>query len=124
MTKEEILDAISNLIVIGSQSASDAFEERFEVTASPPRWPWPLLAPLRAAEQIGRRSKTNLTSSCSMPALKKIHIKVVRETTSLASKRPRISWTAPRKPVAQKANKEAAEAAGLLVEAGATVEVK
>ncbi|MGB0148570.1 MAG: 50S ribosomal protein L7/L12, partial [Ilumatobacteraceae bacterium] len=35
-TKEEILDAISNMSVIELKELLDAFEERFEVTAAAP----------------------------------------------------------------------------------------
>ena len=40
-TKDEILDAISNMSVLELSELLKAFEERFGVTAAAP-WPWPV----------------------------------------------------------------------------------
>ena len=96
MSKESILEEISNLTVIELKELLDAFEEKFGVTAA---------APVAVAVAGGG--------------------KVVRELTSLGLKEAKDLVDAAPKPVLEKATKEAAEAAkAKLVEAGATVEVK
>jgi large subunit ribosomal protein L7/L12 len=125
MTKEEILDAISNLTVIELKELLDAFEERFEVTAAAP------VAVAAAGGAAGGAAeaveeKDEFDVILTDAGAQKIQvIKVVRELTSLGLKEAKDLVDGAPKPVVEKANKEAAEAAkAKLVEAGATVEVK
>jgi large subunit ribosomal protein L7/L12 len=125
MTKEEILDAISNLTVIELKELLDAFEERFEVTAAAP------VAVAAAGGAAGGAAeaveeKDEYDVILTDAGAQKIQvIKVVRELTSLGLKEAKDLVDGAPKPVVEKANKEAAEAAkAKLVEAGATVEVK
>ena len=72
------------------------------------------------------RRRTSSTSSSPAPARQKIQvIKAVRELTSLGLKEAKDLVDGAPKPVLEKANKEAAEAAkAKLEDAGASVEVK
>jgi large subunit ribosomal protein L7/L12 len=124
MTKEEILDAISNLTVIELKELLDAFEERFEVTAA---------APVAVAVAGGggavaeaAEEKDEFDVILTDAGAQKIQvIKVVRELTSLGLKEAKDLVDSAPKAVIEKANKEAAEAAkAKLVDAGASVEVK
>jgi large subunit ribosomal protein L7/L12 len=125
MTKEEILDAISNLTVIELKELLDAFEERFEVTAAAPV----AVAAVGgaaggAAEAVEEKDEFDVILT-EAGAQKIQVIKVVRELTSLGLKEAKDLVDGAPKPVVEKASKEAAEAAkAKLVEAGATVEVK
>jgi large subunit ribosomal protein L7/L12 len=125
MTKEEILDAISNLTVIELKELLDAFEERFEVTAAAPV----AVAAVGgaaggAAEAVEEKDEFDVILT-EAGAQKIQVIKVVRELTSLGLKEAKDLVDGAPKPVVEKATKEAAEAAkAKLVEAGATVEVK
>ena len=94
-TKEDILDAISNMTVIELKELLDAFEEKFDVI---------------------------LTGA----GAQKIQvIKAVRELTSLGLKEAKDLVDGAPKPVLEKADKAAAEAAkAKLEDAGASVELK
>lgn len=127
MTKDEILDAISNLTVIELKELLDAFEERFEVTAAAP------VAVAAAGAPAGgggggdsAEEKDEFDVILTDAGAQKIQvIKVVRELTSLGLKEAKDLVDGAPKPVLEKANKEAAEAAkAKLTEAGASVEVK
>ena len=109
-TKEDILDAISNMTVLELSELLSAFEEKFNVTAAAP------------AEEEKDEFDVVLASA----GAQKIQvIKVVRELTSLGLKEAKDLVDAAPKPVLEKATKEAAEAArAKLADAGATVEVK
>jgi large subunit ribosomal protein L7/L12 len=124
MTKEEILDAISNLTVIELKELLDAFEERFEVTAAAPVAVAVAGGGAGAAEAVEEKDEFDVILT-DAGAQKIQVIKVVRELTSLGLKEAKDLVDGAPKPVVEKANKEAAEAAkAKLVEAGATVEVK
>jgi large subunit ribosomal protein L7/L12 len=124
-TKEEILDAISNLTVIELKELLDAFEERFEVTAA---------APVAVAAAGGAHAgggaeaaeeKDEFDVVLTGAGAQKIQvIKVVRELTSLGLKEAKDLVDGAPKPVLEKVAKDAAEAAKTkLEEAGASVEL-
>ena len=125
--QDEILDAISALTVIELKELLDAFEEKFGVTAAAP-------VAVAAAGGAGggaaaapaEEEKDEFDVILTDAGAQKIQvIKVVRELTSLGLKEAKDLVDAAPKPVLEKANKDAAEAAkAKLVEAGATVEVK
>jgi large subunit ribosomal protein L7/L12 len=124
MTKEEILDAISNLTVIELKELLDAFEERFEVTAAAPVAVAVAGGGGAAAEAVEEKDEFDVVLT-EAGAQKIQVIKVVRELTSLGLKEAKDLVDGAPKPVVEKVNKEAAEAAkAKLVEAGASVEIK
>jgi large subunit ribosomal protein L7/L12 len=125
ITKDEILDAISALTVIELSELLTAFEEKFGVTAA---------APVAVAAAGGggaaaapaEEEKDEFDVILTDAGAQKIQvIKVVRELTSLGLKEAKDLVDAAPKPVLEKVNKDAAEAAkAKLAEAGAGVEVK
>ena len=126
-TKEEILDSIGALTVLELKELLDAFEERFGVTAAAP------VAVAAAAPARWRRrcpaeveEKDEFDVILTGAGAQKIQvIKAVRELTSLGLKEAKDLVDGAPKPVLEKANKEAAEAAkAKLEDAGASVEVK
>ena len=125
-TKEEILDSISALTVLELKELLDAFEERFGVTAAAP------VAVAAAAPAGGGAAAAEVEEKDEFDVIltgagaQKIQvIKAVRELTSLGLKEAKDLVDGAPKPVLEKANKEAAEAAkAKLEEAGASVEVK
>ncbi|MGD9999286.1 MAG: 50S ribosomal protein L7/L12 [Ilumatobacteraceae bacterium] len=128
ITKDEILDAISNLTVIELSELLTAFEEKFNVTAAAP-------VAVAAAGGAGggaaaaapaEEEKDEFDVILTDAGAQKIQvIKVVRELTSLGLKEAKDLVDGAPKPVLEKANKDAAEAAkAKLVEAGASVDVK
>ena len=127
LTKDEILDAISNMTVLELSELLSAFEEKFDVTAAAP------VAVAAAAR--GRRcrraeaaaeEKDEFDVVLSAAGEKKIQvIKVVRELTNLGLKEAKDLVDAAPKPVLERANKDDADKAkAKLEEAGATVELK
>jgi large subunit ribosomal protein L7/L12 len=126
-TKEEILDSIGALTVLELKELLDAFEERFGVTAAAPV----AVAAAPAAGGAGaaapaEEEKDEFDVVLTAAGAQKIQvIKAVRELTSLGLKEAKDLVDGAPKPVLEKANKEAAEAAKTkLEEAGASVEVK
>ena len=125
-TKEEILDSISALTVLELKELLDAFEERFGVTAAAP------VAVAAAAPAGGGGAAAEVEEKDEFDVIltgagaQKIQvIKAVRELTSLGLKEAKDLVDGAPKPVLEKANKEAAEAAkAKLEDAGASVEVK
>ena len=124
LTKDDVLDAISNMTVLELSELLSAFEEKFGVTAA---------APVAVAAAGGaaaaapvEEEKDEFDVILTEAGAQKIQvIKVVRELTSLGLKEAKDLVDAAPKPVLEKATKEAAEAAkAKLAEAGATVEVK
>ena len=124
MTIESILDEISNLTVIQLKELLDAFEEKFGVTAAAPVAV--AAAGGAAAAAPAEEEKDEFDVILTAAGAQKIQvIKVVRELTSLGLKEAKDLVDAAPKPVLEKANKDAAEAAKTkLVEAGASVEIK
>ncbi len=126
-TKEEILDAISNLTVIELKELLDAFEERFGVTAAAPVAVAAAGAPAAGGGgDAPAEEKDEFDVVLTEAGGQKIQvIKAVRELTSLGLKEAKDLVDGAPKPILEKANKEAADAAKTkLEEAGATVEVK
>jgi large subunit ribosomal protein L7/L12 len=125
-TKEEILDSISALTVLELKELLDAFEERFGVTAAAP------VAVAAAAPAGGGGAAAEVEEKDEFDVIltgagaQKIQvIKAVRELTSLGLKEAKDLVDGAPKPVLERANKEAAEAAkAKLEDAGASVEVK
>jgi large subunit ribosomal protein L7/L12 len=125
LTKEEILDGIAALTVIELKELLDAFEEKFGVSASAP------VAVMAAGAAGGAAAgaddeKDEFDVILVEGGAQKINvIKVVRELTSLGLKEAKDLVDGAPKPVLEKVNKDAAEAAkAKLVEAGASVDVK
>ena len=124
-TKEDILDSISALTVLELKELLDAFEERFGVTAAAP-------VAVAAAPAGGgtaapvEEEKDEFDVILTGAGAQKIQvIKAVRELTSLGLKEAKDLVDGAPKPVLEKANKDAAEAAKTKLEdAGASVEVK
>ena len=125
-TKEEILDAISNMSVIELKELLDAFEERFEVTAAAPVAVAAAPAAGGGGGDAGAEEKDNFDVVLADAGGQKIQvIKVVRELTSLGLKEAKDLVDGGPSPILEGAAKDAAEEAkGKLEEARATVELK
>jgi len=125
MSIESILDEISNLTVIELSELLTAFEEKFGVTAAAPV-AVAAVAGGGAAAAPAEEEKDEFDVILTDAGAQKIQvIKVVRELTNLGLKEAKDLVDGAPKPVLEKANKDAAEAAkAKLTEAGATVEVK
>jgi len=126
ISKDEILDAISNLTVIELSELLTAFEERFNVTAAAPVAVAAAGAAGGAAPAPAEEEKDEFDVILTDAGAQKIQvIKVVRELTSLGLKEAKDLVDGAPKPILEKANKDAAEAArAKLADAGASVEVK
>jgi large subunit ribosomal protein L7/L12 len=127
LTKDQILDGISELSVLELSELLKEFEERFGVTAAAP------VAVAAAAPAAGGDAggggddeKTEFDVILTAAGDKKIQvIKEVRSLTSLGLKEAKDLVDGAPKPVLEKANKEDAEKAKAQLEgAGATVELK
>jgi large subunit ribosomal protein L7/L12 len=124
LSKEEILDAIGALTVIELSELLTAFEEKFGVTAAAPVAVAAVAAGGAAAPVEEEKDEFDVILT-DAGAQKIQVIKVVRELTSLGLKEAKDLVDGAPKPVLEKVNKDAAEAAkAKLVEAGAGVEVK
>ena len=127
-TKEEILDAISNMTVLELSELLKDFEEKFGVTAAAP------VAVAAAAPAGGgggdaggaEEEKDEFDVVLTAAGDKKIQvIKEVRSLTNLGLKEAKDLVDGAPKPVLEKVNKDDAEKAKAALEAaGATVEVK
>jgi large subunit ribosomal protein L7/L12 len=126
LTKDEILDAISNMTVLELSELLSAFEEKFGVTAAAPVAVAAAPAAGGAAEAPAAEEKDEFDVVLTGPGEKKIQvIKVVRELTSLGLKEAKDLVDAAPKPVLEKVSKDDADKAkAKLEEAGATVELK
>ncbi|MGB0800951.1 MAG: 50S ribosomal protein L7/L12 [Ilumatobacteraceae bacterium] len=127
-TKDEVLDAISNMTVIELKELLDAFEERFEVTAAAPV-AVAAAAPAGGAAGGGDAAaadKDEFDVILADAGGQKIQvIKVVRGITNLGLKEAKDLVDGAPSPILEGAAKDAAEEAkGKLEEAGATVELK
>ena len=125
MSIESILDEISNLTVIQLSELLTAFEEKFGVPAAAPV-AVAAVAGGGAAAAPAEEEKDEFDVILTDAGAQKIQvIKVVRELTNLGLKEAKDLVDGAPKPVLEKANKDAAEAAkAKLTEAGASVEVK
>src|SRR5690349_18309118 len=126
-TKEEILDAIASMTVLELSELLKEFEEKFGVTAAAPVAV--AAAPAGGGgggEAAAEEEKDEFDVSLTGAGAQKIQvIKEVRALTSLGLKEAKDLVDSAPKPVLEKVNKEAAEAAKAQLEgAGATVEVK
>ena len=127
LTKDQILDGISELSVLELSELLTAFEDRFGVTAAAP------VAAVAAAPAAGggdagagEEEKTEFDVILTAAGDKKIQvITEVRSLTSLGLKEAKDLVDGAPKPVLEKANKDDAEKAKAQLEAaGATVELK
>ncbi|MET0144244.1 MAG: 50S ribosomal protein L7/L12 [Ilumatobacteraceae bacterium] len=124
-TQEDILESIGALTVLELKELLDAFEEKFGVTAAAP-------VAVAAAPAGGGAAAAEVEEKDEFDVIltgagaQKIQvIKAVRELTSLGLKEAKDLVDGAPKPVLEKANKDAAEAAkAKLEDAGASVEVK
>jgi len=124
-TKEDILDAIANMTVIELKELLDAFEEKFEVTAAAPVAVAAAGAPAGGGEAAAEEQDEFDVVLTGAGAQKIQVIKAVRELTSLGLKEAKDLVDGAPKPVLEKVDKAAAEAAKTkLEEAGASVELK
>ena len=126
-TKEDILDAIANMTVIELKELLDAFEEKFGVTAAAPVAAFAGPMPGGGGEAAAaEEEKDEFDVILTGAGAQKIQvIKEVRALTSLGLKEAKDLVDSAPKPVLEKVNKEAAEAAKAQLEgAGATVELK
>jgi len=123
-TKEEILESIGGMTVLELKDLLDAFEEKFDVTAAAPAAVAAAGTPAAAAP--AEEEKDEFDVILTGAGAQKIQvIKAVRELTSLGLKEAKDLVDGAPKPVLEKANKDAAEAAkSRLEDAGASVEVK
>ena len=127
-TKEEILDAISNMTVLELSELLKDFEERFGVTAAAPVAvaAGPAAAGGGGDGAAAAEEKDEFDVILTGAGDKKIQvIKEVRALTNLGLKEAKDLVDGAPKPVLEKASKEDAEKAKAQLEgAGATVELK
>ena len=123
LTKDQILDGISELTVLELKDLLSAFEEKFGVTAAAPVAVAAAGGAAPAAE--AGAEKDEFTVILKDGGAQKIAvIKAVRELTSLGLKEAKDLVDGAPKPVLEKASKDdAAKAKAKLEEAGATVEL-
>ena len=126
LTKDQILDGISELSVLELSELLTEFEDRFGVTAAAP-------AAVAAAPAAGgdaggaeEEAKSEFDVILTEAGDKKIQvIKEVRSLTSLGLKEAKDLVDSAPKPVLEKVNKDDADKAKAALEAaGATVELK
>jgi large subunit ribosomal protein L7/L12 len=126
LTKDQILDGISELSVLELSELLKEFEDRFGVTAAAPV-AVAAAAPAGGGDTGGgEEEKTEFDVILTAAGDKKIQvIKEVRSLTSLGLKEAKDLVDGAPKPVLEKANKEDAEKAKAQLEgAGASVELK
>ena len=128
LTKDQILDGISELSVLELSELLKEFEDRFGVTAAAPVAvvAAPAAGGAGGGEADAEEEKSEFDVILTGAGDKKIQvIKVVRTLTSLGLKEAKDLVDGAPKPVLEKVNKEDADKAkGELEEAGATVELK
>ena len=128
LTKDQILDGISELSVLELSELLKEFEDRFGVTAAAPVAvaAAPAAGGAGGGEADAEEEKSEFDVILTGAGDKKIQvIKVVRTLTSLGLKEAKDLVDGAPKPVLEKVNKEDADKAkGDLEEAGATVELK
>jgi large subunit ribosomal protein L7/L12 len=126
-TKEEILDAISNMTVLELSELLKDFEEKFGVTAAAPVAVAVAGAPAGGGDAgAADEEKDEFDVVLTAAGDKKIQvIKEVRSLTNLGLKEAKDLVDGAPKPVLEKVSKDDAEKAKAALEgAGATVEVK
>jgi large subunit ribosomal protein L7/L12 len=126
-TKEEILDAISNMTVIELKELLDAFEEKFEVTAAAPA-AVAVAAPAGGGggDDAAAEEKDEFDVILAGAGAQKIQVvKVVKDLLGVGLKDAKDLVDGAPKPLMEKASKADAEAAkAKLEEVGAEVELK
>ena len=127
MSKDEILDAISNLTVIELKELLDAFEEKFEVTAAAPVAVAAAGAPAAGGDAGGGgEEQSEFDVILTGAGAQKIQVvKAVKDLLGVGLKDAKDLVDGAPKPILEKASKEDAEAAkAKLEEVGADVEMK
>jgi len=125
-TKEEILDAISNMTVIELKELLDAFEEKFDVTAAAPVAMAAAAPAGGGGDAAAEEEKDEFDVVLESAGAQKIQVvKVVKDLLGVGLKDAKDLVDAAPKPLMEKASKADAEAAkAKLEEVGATVELK
>jgi len=126
LTKDEIVDAISNLTVLELAELVKALEEKFGVSAAAPVAVAPAPAGAAAAAPAPVEEQTEFDVILQAVGEKKIQvIKVVRELTGLGLKEAKDLVDGAPKPVKEKVSRQEAEAIKKKLEAErATVVIK
>lgn len=121
ITKEDVLDYISNLSVLELSELVKEFEEKFGVSAAPT-----VVAGAGGAAAPQAEEKTDFTVVIASSGDKKINvIKVIREITGLGLKEAKDAAEQTPHVLKEGVNKEEAESIKKkLEEAGAKVEIK
>ena len=124
-TKDDILEAISNMTVIELKELLDAFEEKFDVTAAAPVAVAAVGGPAAAAPAEEEKDEFDVI----LEAAGDKKIQVIKEVRAIVAglglKEAKDLVDGAPKPVLEKADKAAAEAAkAKLEDAGASVELK
>jgi large subunit ribosomal protein L7/L12 len=97
LSRDELLDAIGNMTVLELSEFVKAFEEKFGVTAAAPDGGRRRAGRRRRCRRAGRRGADGVRRHPPGFGDKKIQvIKVVREITASASRRPR-TWSTARR---------------------------
>ncbi|MCH5145178.1 50S ribosomal protein L7/L12 [Desulfovibrio sp. UIB00] len=124
VTKEEVVEFISNMTVLELSEFIKELEEKFGVSAAAPAAAMMMAAPAAAAEAV--EEKTEFDVILKEAGANKIGvIKVVRALTSLGLKEAKEKVDGAPATLKEGVSKEEAEdAKKQLTEAGATVEVK
>jgi large subunit ribosomal protein L7/L12 len=125
-TKEEVLDAISNMTVIELKELLDAFEEKFEVTAAAPVAVAAAAPAGGGGDAAAEEEKDEFDVILESAGAQKIQVvKVVKDLLGVGLKDAKDLVDAAPKPLMEKANKADADAAkAKLEEVGATVVLK
>jgi large subunit ribosomal protein L7/L12 len=122
VTKEDILESISNMSVMDVVELVEAMEEKFGVSAAMATM---AMAPAGAAVEVEEEQTEFDVHLTSFGATKVAVIKVVRAITSLGLKEAKdLVESAPVNVKEGVAKDEAEDLKGQLEEAGATVEIK
>ena len=127
MSKDEILDAISNMTVIELKELLDAFEEKFDVTAAAPVAVAAAGAPAAGGGDAGGGDdQTEFDVVLAGAGAQKIQVvKVVKDLLGVGLKDAKDLVDGAPKPILEKVSKDEAESAkAKLEEVGADVEVK
>jgi len=124
-TKEEVLDAISNMTVIELKELLDAFEEKFDVTAAAPV-AVAAAAPAGGGDAAADEEQSEFDVILNGAGAQKIQVvKVVKDLLGVGLKDAKDLVDGAPKAILEKASKADAEAAkAKLEEVGADVEVK
>ena len=122
-TKEEVLDAISNMTVIELKELLDAFEEKFEVTAAAPVAVAAAAPAGGGGEAAAEEEKDEFDVVLESAGAQKIQVvKVVKDLLGVGLKDAKDLVDAAPKALMEKASKADADAAkAKLEEVGATV---